>query len=445
MKNSRIKIVAFILCLVTVIGAFAVSSVADMPSVPDTSNAKYVSLYNVNTGKIIYSKNTNHRMFPGSAVKMMTGLIACELLEDRLDEKVDITESMIGTSQGWNVKLAAGMTVTVEDLLYGVLCGCGNDAALALATLCSGSISGFVDDMNTKAQELGMKSTYFTNPTGLDDSDMYSTLSDIMLVAKEAVNNELYLDISTAMSYVYKPQGYDEEIKFFNRNSLISNFYALGYRNLYAYGLIAGNTELGGYCAITYAEKNDTGYICAVMDAEATGDTIYSYEIVNSLLDFAFDNYSYIRIAEKGKRICTAKTKFAMPTSAEEQTVSCIVSDDIYALTYMEIDPEKDLEYNYYLHNETLNAPISAGMIVGGADIIYEGEVIGSAVLVAEEDIEASGILLNLEKLRSFFMGRFFWTTVVFTIVGLFFYFRMSLLRFRKGKRKSNNNIKRFY
>ena len=445
MKKGSLKAIAFLLCIITVFEIFTVFSCADIPAVPDTSNAKYVSLYNVNTDKVIYSKSTNERMFPGSAVKMMTGLIACEALDDRLDETVVITEEMIVASQGWNIKLKAGMTVTVEDLLYGVLCGCGNDAALAVATLCSGSISGFVDDMNAKALELGMKNTYFTNPTGLDDRNMYSTLSDIMILAKEAADNELYLDVSTAMSYVYTPEGTDEEIKFFNRNSLISNFYALGYRNLYAYGLIAGNTELGGYCAITYAEKNGTGYICAVMNAEATDDTIYSYSIVNSLLDYAFDNYSYVRIAEKGQRICTAETKFAMPTSDDEQLVSCIVSDDVYALTYMEIDPKNDLEYRYYLHNQPLNAPITAGMVVGGADIIYNGEVIGSAMLIAEEDVEASGMLLKLEKLRAFFMGRFFWLSIIFIVVGLFFYFKISLLRFRKGKRKRKNNVKKFY
>ena len=445
MKKYFTRTISFLFVVITLFTAFTTLAGADVPTVPNTSNAEFVSLYNVNTDKIIYSKNTNKKMFPGSAVKMMTGLIACEMIGNRLDETVLITEDMIKESQGWNIRLQPGMVVTVEDLLYGVLCGCGNDATLALAKLCSGSVRAFVSDMNLKAQELGMKSTYFTNPTGLDDSNMYSTLSDIMIVAKEASKNQLYLDISTAMSYVYTPEGTEQEIKFFNRNSLISNFYALGYRNLYSYGLIAGNTELGGYCAITYAEKGGTGYICAVMNAQATDDTIYSYEIVNSLLDYAFDNYSYVRIAEKGMKICTAKTNFAMPTSQEEQLVSCIVSEDVYALTYMSIDPETDLDYRYYLHNEPLNAPVSAGMIVGGADIIYKGEVIGSAMLIAEDDVQASNMLIMLDKIRDFFLSRTFWLSLILAVSGLILYRKRTLTFYRKGKKKRRDDVKRFY
>ncbi len=446
MKKSFFKVISLILCFAMTVPVFTVFSGAAAPDVPDTSRAANVALYNVNTKKTVYSKNAGERIFPSSAVKMMTGLIACETLKERLDDTVVITEDMIKDAVGWRIKLEVGMSVTVEDLLYGILCGSGNDAALAVATLCSGSIRAFVGDMNDKAQELGMKNTFFTNPTGLDDKKMYSTLSDIMILAKYAAENQLYLDVSSAMSYVYTPDGTTEEIKFFNRNSLISNFYALGYRNLYAYGLIAGNTELGGHCAITYAEKNGTGYICAVMNAEADDDTIYSYSIVNSLLDYAFDNYSYVLIAPKDKHICTAKTKLAMPSSDDDEVlVSCVVRDDVYALTYMSIDAEKDLEYKYYLHNEPLNAPIHNGMIVGGVDIFYDGELIGSGVLVAEDEIEASGILVKLDKLRNFFLGRLFWLIVIFAVVGIFVYLRLSLVFTRKGKRHRGNNTKRFY
>ena len=130
-------------------------------------------------------------MFPGSSVKMMTGLIACEMLGTRLDEVVEITDELIKGAQGWNIKLKAGMRVTVKDLLYGVLCGCGNDATTAIATLCSGGVNSFVEYMNIKAESLGMKNTHFTNPTGIDDSLMYSTLSDIMIIAKEVCKNQL--------------------------------------------------------------------------------------------------------------------------------------------------------------------------------------------------------------------------------------------------------------
>lgn len=420
-------------------------TLAESPSIPDTSNAEYVFLYNVNTDKMIYSKNAAQRMFPGSAVKIMTGLIICEKFGTQLDEKVTVTQEMIDLSVGGTIKLEEGMIVTVKDLLYGMLCGGGNDATVALAIYCSGSVQQFVNDMNDKAKSLKMNNTYYTNPTGLDDSSMYSTVSDILILAKEAYKNELYIDVSSAMSYVYTPQGTNDEIKIFNRNALISNFYALGYRNLNAYGLISGNTSLGGYCTVTYSEINGTGYLCGAMNAKGDSDEIYSYTIVNSLLDYAFDNYSYVQIAEKNKFICTVNTKFALPENKKDAVVRCVIMNDVFTLTHNDVDLENKLEYRPYFYTEPLAAPVEQGVIVGGVDILYGGEVIGNAFLITEDSVEASNLLIVLDSLKSFFTGRFFILSVCFSIIGLLIYSRLNIVNSRKAKRKSKNVSKRFY
>ena len=200
MKYKLIRFISLVLLTSLLVVSLSFEAYANTPEVPDTSNAEFVYLYNTNTQKVIYSKNSTKKLFPGSAVKIMTGLIACEMLGDRLNDTLIITEEMLANVQGNNVKLRAGMRVTVEDLLYGVLCGGGNDASQAAATLCSGDIYTFVHAMNAKAKSLGMKNTFFTNPTGLDDEEMYSTLSDIIILAREAANNPLYLKISSAVS-----------------------------------------------------------------------------------------------------------------------------------------------------------------------------------------------------------------------------------------------------
>lgn len=438
--NIRLKISTFILSLAALFSLFGIFAYADGGTAPDVSHANAVCLYNVNAEKNILSKNMQEKIFPGSAVKMMTGLIACEQLSDRLGERVTVTEEMLDGVQGYSVKLTAGMSVTLEELLYGAVCGCGNDAASALAVICGGSVDGFVEIMNAKAIEWGMKSTRFTNPTGLDDENMYSTLADLMIAAKKAYGNKLYLEISSAPSYVYTPEGYAEQIKFFNRNALISTFYSIGYRNLFASGIIAGNTELGGYCVITYAEKRNTGYICAVMGADADENTIYSYEIANSLLDFAFDSYSYVKIAQGGQYICDIPVKLAMPETNEKQTsVECVIKSDVYTLTYSEISDTSMLKYRYYFHGEALNAPVAEGEIVGGVDIIYNGEIIGTAMLVTAETAEASKILVLLDSMRELFTGRFFWFSVLFFVLLFLAYLYITELRFRRKKTKKLN------
>ena len=445
--NKSLKIIISLILLVSLLltGLFSFNVTAQELTLPDTSKAENIFLYNTNTDKIVYSKNINKKIFPGSTVKIMTGLIICESFYNRLDEQVAITQEMIDNSSGWNIKLKEGMTVSVKDLLYGILCGGGNDAAIALAIHCSGSVDRFVSDMNAKATALKMKNTYYTNPTGLDDDLMYSTASDILILAKEAYKNDLYLDISSSMSYVYTPQGSSEEIKFFNRNALISNFYSLGYRNLNAYGIIAGNTTSGGYCAITYSEKNGTGYLCAAMNASADDNNIYSYSIVNSLLDFAFDNYSYLQIAKKNEFICTLDTRFALPDNNSNTKVKCVIMDDVYTLTNKNINVDTDLKYRYYLHTEVLDAPIEKGAIVGGVDILYDGEVIGNAFLITDEEIDPSKILLRLNNFKIFFTGRFFILSLSITIISLLIYSRINMIILRKGKRKKKNISKHFY
>lgn len=436
MKHVKLKILSLFMAVITLVGILTVfvSAIDE----PDTSKAEAVCLYNTNTDKNILSNGMQKKIFPGGAVKMMTGLIACDMLADRLNEHVVITEEMLSGTTGYNIKLKAGMTVSLENLLYGVLCANGNDATLVLSNVCSGSIEAFVSMMNSKAAEWGLKNTYFTNPTGLDDSNMYSTLADIMILAKKAYKNDLYLQISSAMSYAYTPEGSDTEIKFFNRNALISTFYDThGYRNLYASGLIASTTELGGYSVITYAEKKGTGYICAVMGAEADDNAIYSYEIANSLIKYAFENYSYTLIAEKGQYVCDAPVRLALPNAKNDETyVECIIDDDVYVLTDSTVTKDANLKYRYYLHSEIIDAPISAGDIVGGVDIIYNGEILGTARLVAFEDVEASGMLRTLDRLKDFFTGRRFWLCILFFAVLFGIYRYITVLQFRRKKVK---------
>ena len=417
------------ICLVLFLGALLCCLVpsflcyAEPSGIPDTSQAKNVCLYNIDTQRIIYSKAYDQSIFPGSAVKMMTGLIVCEMFSDRLDESVTITKEMLKNAIGANVKLKDGMSVTLENLLYGVLCGGGNDAALALATHCSGSIEAFVALMNDTARVWGLNSSYFTNPTGLDDANMYSTLADIMILARKAVENELYLSASTIAAYTYTPAGTDVSVRFFNRNCLVSPYYASGYENANAQGLVAGNTDLGGYCVITYAHRKDTDYICAVMGASMSNNIIYSYEIANSLLTYAFDRFSYVKILDSGTWVCNVPVELSMPTSGDDGAyVDCIVSEDIYALVPKNISLSNDLKYKIFYHYDNLRAPVVKNTVIGGIDITYNGEYLTSAVLVTCDEISANSTLMTLDSLRVFFTGRVFIMFIVFSITGLIGY-----------------------
>ncbi len=137
------------------------------------------------TGEVLYEKNPDRQMLIASTTKIMTALVALE--HDSLYKRIDVKETHM--TEGSSMYLKVGEQVTVEELLYGLLLCSGNDAALALAEACSGSVDDFVAEMNDKALALGMEHTSFANPNGLDDEAHYSTARDMARLAVCAAKN----------------------------------------------------------------------------------------------------------------------------------------------------------------------------------------------------------------------------------------------------------------
>ena len=135
----------------------AAKEVTSLP-LPQVSGASSIYLYHYESDQVLLKRSSLKQLAPASTVKIMTGIVALETLQDRLDEKVTVTEEMLAGAEGFKIHLEPKMTVTVRDLLYGVICAGGNDAAEVLAIVCSGSVERFVEQMNEKA--LGMLAKY---------------------------------------------------------------------------------------------------------------------------------------------------------------------------------------------------------------------------------------------------------------------------------------------
>lgn len=441
-KKALLRIFALLFVLSISVTAFTVPANAQNDNFPDVSEADAVFLFNINTDKLVYSKNIDKKIFTGSVTKMTCGVIFCEYFSDRIDETVEITESMISRAQGAKIKLSAGDVVSYKDLLYGVICGGGNDACYALAIALSGSVEAFVKLMNDTVASWGADNTYFTNPSGYDDENMYTTAEDVLLISQRAASNELYMEASSSLSYIIKPQNSEKEIKLFNRNSLISSFYASGYQNKHAYGLIAGFTDLGQHSVVTYLEKNGTAFLCAVMGAkeQAYSKDILSYKYANEISEYAFENYKYQKVFDEDQYICTLDVGLALPeVNSDKATVDCYSKDEIYALVSPTFDITQDITYKYYLHENELNAPIGEGAVLGGVDIFYNDEIIGSTKLLAKESVEENSILFSLDKMKAFFLDRFFISSMISFVLLLIAYFvteALNIKLIKTSKRK---------
>ena len=427
-KNIFFKPMIAFICFLLVIPLFLQTDISAIEKFPDVSGTKQIYLYNLEHEILVYEKGSSKTpIAPASTVKIMSGLVALKHLEGRLEEEIDITKAMLSDIEGFTVNFKVGDRVTVNDLLYGLICGGGNDAAIILAKLCCGSVDAFVAEMNTEAAELGMNNTVYLNPTGIDADGMTTTLNDIVILSKKAIQSQLFIEIASTPQKLYTDLNSNETRTIANRNALISNFSAIGYKNKNVKGLNSGMTENGGYCVSAYASNGNDSYLCIVMGGvETTNGVITAFSVANSLLNYVFNNYTYTKIASKGDVVGNMTVELALPTNGSQAvTVDCIIEDDIYAYAPKNIDYKRDLIYKTYFHHETLTAPVKENTVVGGVDIFYKDELLSSARLVTAENITDSKLLVVLKTMKQVILSRF---TLIFIItlailLSVYFYF----------------------
>jgi len=456
MKKQLCLLKKIIVCLFLSVFIFscfssvsAKASTVVSPAFPDTSGARSIYLYNYECNKIIFSKGMdNKNIAPASTVKIMSGLLAIDHLENRLDEDVTITGDMLRGVEGSTVKLKSGDVLKIKDLLYGLICGGGNDAAIVLAYICSGSVDSFVGEMNQNAVEFGMINTHYTNPTGIDDAQMKTSLSDTVIISQKAIENELFLKISSTQiyEYSYKNSNIAESKKIYNKNALISTFTASGYQNKKVKGLNAGVTDKGGYCVSTYATDGQDSYLCIVMGAtEGANNKIMSYKIANDLMDYVFNNYTYAKIANKGDVVSKITVDLALPINGTDAVyVNCILENDIFAFAPKNVNYKNALTYKIFYHNNELTAPVNQGTVIGGVDIYYNDEYLATARLLTETYIAESKLLVVLDQMKNYMLSR---TTFIFILtlipcLALYFYFTF-LKKHRSTKISALGRIKR--
>ena len=401
----------------------------------DCKNASYadaIYFYSYDAKAVLYSKNENKIIYPASTVKIMTGLIACEKLENRLNEQIAISDDMLKGHTGTSMGLRSGMTLYIKDLMYGAICGGANDAAQALAVICYGSVNSFVDEMNIYATRLGMSATVYKNPTGFDVNGAQTTIADIAILSKAAAKNSLYMEISSAKRHFYIDAN-GEEKAIYNRNALISHFTATDYLNEYAKGLNAGSTDKGGYVVSTIAKANGTSYLCIVMGAQNESREVYSYKIANELINSAVSKFGSVKISAKNEKISKLPVACALTTD-DNISVSCITESDVYAFIPKDTDLKKHIEYRAYFHDTELIAPISEGDVLGGLNIYLDGVFIGSTRIIANEAVEENPFLVFMMEMKGFIVSGYFLIFAIIAIPSLAVFLYFDYMKFRRRK-----------
>lgn len=236
----------------------------------------------LDSGRILYEKNAEQRRLIASITKIMTAIVAIE--EGDLTEKITVGEEVL-SMYGTNIYVEVGEKMKLRDLLYGLLLRSGNDASVVIAKAIAGSEEKFVNLMNQKAQEIGMKNTTFKNPHGLDEeTENYSTAYDMALLSKYAYKNKTYRNIVSTDKYEVSTG--EKTYLWYNRNKLLTTYeYCTGGKN--------GYTPRAGKTLVTTASKNGLNLtIVTLSDGDIYNNHIDLYE------DF-FSKYKRYKIIDK--------------------------------------------------------------------------------------------------------------------------------------------------
>ena len=336
-----------------------------------TSYSKSAIMIEPTTNSIIYELNKDERLAPASMTKLMTMLLIMESIDSNkisLDDMVTISSnaSSMGGSQ---VFLETNSQLKVEQLLKGIAIASGNDAAVAMAEHIAGSTNEFVNMMNNKVKELGLKNTKFVNVHGLDADNHYSSAYDMAMIAKELLKHEKILEYTSLYEdYLEKPDG--TRTWLVNTNKLVRFYEGVD-------GLKTGYTSTAKYCLTSTAIKNDIRFITVVMGVDTSEHRSLD---TTSMLNYGFANYKINKILSTNDVIGNLDIK-----NGKVDSIKYYVSEDVTDL----LKNTEDKSYSYNINTYNMSAPLSKDDIVGDIEIVDNtGKVIKKVDLVIKDDVE---------------------------------------------------------
>lgn len=289
----KIRLLSFLLSLAIITSAGMLHTVAAQP--PDIS-AESAILTDAESGAVLFEHSAYKRMGMASTTKIMTALTALRLADPQ--KSVAVPKEAVGI-EGSSVYLCEGEQMTVEQLLYALLLASANDAAVAIAIACGGSVEKFAEEMNLYAAELGLTDTHFVNPHGLYDENHYTTAYDLAVISRVALQNSLLRCIFSAYKAELPFNGENSRRLVVNHNKLLRTYDG-------AIGIKTGYTKNTGRCLVSAAERDGLTLICVTLNAPD------DWRDHTALLDYGFDNYENYVFADIGE------FEYPMPTVGAE-------------------------------------------------------------------------------------------------------------------------------
>lgn len=401
-------------------------------------DAESVYLINLDTGKVIYEKDADKKIYPASTTKIMTALLALENIPDLDAPQVELKLYIQNALSGTGASLAGilrGESFSPRELLYASMLPSGNEAAMMLGDYVGdGSLDYFAEMMNERAAELGAVNTHFVNASGMHDDDHYTTAYDMYLITKAALESETFRQIVSTRYYYAGEDQNGNPLHWNTTNFLISP--GSTYYYPYATGVKTGTTDEAGRCLVSTAEKNGYHYLMVMMGApqyDSNGEKLEENMVFKqsiALYDWAFGSFSNKTLIEKDLGVGEVPLKLARGGKDYLLIKSGEVFTDLLPneIEASSITLELDLP-------AVVNAPVKEGEQVGTIRLMLAGEEIGSVPAVAAEQADASLIATLIDKFKRLFRSFLAKFIVVFVALSIIAYITVTILRGRNKNR----------
>lgn len=341
------------------------------------SSAKSMTVMEAGSKRVLYSKNNQQKLPMASTTKIMTAITAIENAKD-FDTRFEISPKAVGVP-GTSIYLRKGETLSLRELLYGLMLVSGNDASVAIGEHVGGNVKNFIDLMNKTALKIGAKNSHFDNTHGLDSPTHYTTAYDLALITSYALANPIFKEIvSTKNTRIESGEGKTRYLK--NKNRLLNSFTGCN-------GVKTGFTDDAGRCLVSSAERNGMTLVSVVLNCGPM------FEECSSLMERGFSEYKLFDLTYDYQLPKTIK----VDNGREEEVEIYTKGHYFYPLRDDELNK---INYKYNL-TSSIEAPLKADTEIGEVEIYIDKDLHFSEKIFTMKGVRGNTIWHKLKDMLS--------------------------------------------
>ncbi len=395
-------------------------------------NARAYVLASLDTGEIIFEKNSHEQYDPASLTKLLTAYTTYKYVEDFEGTMVTAPRYVYDELYGLNSSTAdirQGEILSVKDLMYAMLLPSANEAASILADyIGNGDITNFCMMMNNEARKLGCTNTNFTNAHGLFTDNHYTSAYDMYLIARACYNLPGFMDIVTTNTY-QMPANVKHANPYYiqNTNKMQNRAYPNYYRS-YVKGMKTGTLDYNNFVCV--CQKNGENYILVVIGADFVGNESRTAMLTSAeIMDYFFESYSL----RSANTLSFPVTEVGLKYASDADTL--LLYADTEVMSILPNDADESSFQKVYNLPEYVGAPINAGDVIGTVDYYLAGQKVGTSQLISHDTVERSTVMYLMGKFQEAYQSLYFRVVLAVTFTLVVIYLIYTYLQYKKHEK----------